>query len=93
LNISWRDPAAVTITPTYTHYLYGGTLLDPTPFGGYLVHEYQARDESGIVMKSTFRIRAITGQAFAQALGEHCIQEMQFLQYFLPTLFAQEYKP
>jgi len=57
------------------------------------VHEYQALDERGIVMKSTFRIPAITGQAFAQALGEHCIQEMQFLQYFLPELFAKEYRP
>jgi hypothetical protein len=93
LNISWRDPSQVSITPTYRHYLYGGTLLDPTPFGGYLVHEYQALGESGIVMKSTFRIPAIAGADFAQALGDHCIQEMQFLQYFLPALFAKEYTP
>ena len=44
-------------------------------------------------MKSTFRIPSITGEEFAQALGEHCIQEMQFLQYFMPDLFAQQYRP
>jgi hypothetical protein len=30
---------------------------------------------------------------FAEALADHCQQEMQFLQYFMPGLFAIEYTP
>jgi hypothetical protein len=29
----------------------------------------------------------------AEALAAHGTQEMQFLQYFVPALFAQEYHP
>jgi hypothetical protein len=94
LDITWLDPANVPITLTYDHFVYGSTLLDGTPFGGFLLHEYAAQPEgAGIIMKSTFRIPTLAGMPFAQALAAHCVQEMQFLQYFVPSLFAAEYHP
>jgi hypothetical protein len=94
LNITWLDPAQVPLMRTYTNFLYGQTNLDGTPFGGFLVHEYEALPQGGgIRMKSTFRLPWLAGDPFAKALGEHCIQEMQFLQYYLPRLFAKEFKP
>lgn len=91
LNIGWLDPTKVPIPLTYERFIYGSTNLNGTPFGGFLVHEYAAA-EGGITMKSTFRIPSLSGAPFAQALGRHCIQEMQFLQYYLPGLFAREYR-
>ncbi|MET0388331.1 MAG: hypothetical protein ABW321_20335 [Polyangiales bacterium] len=94
LNITWLEPSGAPMPLTYDHFVYGSTLLDATPFGGFLLHEYTAQPQgSGIVMKSTFRIPALAGMPFAEALAAHCVQEMQFLQYFVPGLFAAEYKP
>jgi hypothetical protein len=93
LDIGWLDPKMVPIPLTYPHYLYGSTNLNGTPFRGFLVREYDAFPGGGITMKSTFRVPPIGGEAFARALGRHCIQEMQFLQYYLPRLFAREYRP
>ena len=91
LLITWADPAKIPIQPTHERFLYGRTYLAGTPFGGYLVHEYSADGPTGILMKSTFRIPIVVGTTFATALGGHCQQEMQFLQYFLPALFAREH--
>jgi hypothetical protein len=93
LNITWLDPAQIPVQRTYTNFIYGQTNLDGSPFGGFLVHEYEARPNGGIRMKSMFRLPWLAGDVFAKALGEHCIQEMQFLQYYLPRLFAKEYMP
>ncbi|MET0342379.1 MAG: hypothetical protein ABW252_15350 [Polyangiales bacterium] len=92
LNIGWADPKTVKVPLTYKNYLYGTTNLNGTPLGGSLLHEYEARD-GGIVMKSTFRLSSLTPMQFLQDLGRHCIQEMQFLQYYLPRLYAKEYRP
>jgi hypothetical protein len=68
------------------------TTLTGTPFGGFLLHEYANNPErGGIDMKSTFRLPVLAGMPFAEALAAHCIQEMQFLQYFVPAVFAVEY--
>jgi hypothetical protein len=93
LDIGWLDPAMVPVPLTYDHYVYGSTMLGGTPFGGFLLHEYVANDGGGITMKSTFRLPSLAGMPFAEALAAHCTQEMQFLQYFVPALFAAEYHP
>jgi len=93
LNIGWLDPAEAPKPRVYDRYLYGSTALDPLPAMGFLLHEYAALPEGGVAMRSTFRIPTIVGDDFANALGEHCKQEMQFLQYVLPKMFATEYKP
>ena len=85
------DPAKVPITLVYSHFIYGLTALAGTPFGGYLIHEYQAGGDNGIDMKSTFSIPMIAGRTFAENLARHCQQEMQMLPTFLPALFAAEY--
>jgi hypothetical protein len=94
LNIQWLDPSMVPVPLTYDHFVYGSTMLDGLPFGGFLLHEYASQpDGGGIVMKSTFRIPTLAGMEFANALAAHCVQEMQFLQYFVPGVFAAEYHP
>jgi hypothetical protein len=94
LDIGWLSPTNLPIALTYDHFVYGSTMLSPTPFGGFLLHEYANDPErGGINMKSTFRLPALAGMEFAEALAAHCTQEMQFLQYFVPAVFAEEYKP
>jgi hypothetical protein len=94
LDITWLSPANLPIELTYKHFVYGSTMLSPTPFGGFLLHEYDDDPElGGIHMKSTFRLPALAGMPFAEALAAHCTQEMQFLQYFVPEVFAAEYRP
>lgn len=94
LDISWLSPANLPVELTYDHFVYGSTMLSGTPFGGFLLHEYANDPErGGINMKSTFRLPALAGMPFAEALAAHCIQEMQFLQYFLPAVFVEEYRP
>jgi hypothetical protein len=61
------------------------------PEEGFCLHEYaNDRERGGITMKSTFRLPALAGMEFAEALAAHCTQELQFLQYFVPALLAQE---
>ena len=94
LDIGWLSPANLPFELTYEHFVYGSTMLSGTPFGGFLLHEYDNDvDRGGINMKSTFRLPALAGMPFAEALAAHCIQEMQFLQYFLPGVFEAEYRP
>ena len=96
LRITWLDPQEVADEVTYTHWLYAKTDLQVLSdiFPQTLIHEYQLNEDGdGIVMRSTFRVPSfldIVMPGFTQRLGEHAIQEMQFLQYFLPELFERE---
>ncbi|MDD9947383.1 MAG: hypothetical protein OXU20_40465 [Myxococcales bacterium] len=93
LDITWLEPSGVPVPLTYEHFVYGSTALTGTPFGGFLLHEYDADPDGGIMMKSTFEIPSLAGMPFAESLADHCQQEMQFLQYFVPGLFELEYDP
>jgi hypothetical protein len=53
LDITWLDPANVPITLTYDHFVYGSTMLDGTPFGGFLLHEYAAQPEGWYAIRSS----------------------------------------
>lgn len=96
LRITWLDPQEVADEVTYSHWLYAKTDLQMLSdiFPQTLIHEYQLNETGdGIVMRSTFRVPSfldIVMPGFTQRLGEHAIQEMQFLQYFLPELYERE---
>jgi hypothetical protein len=53
LDITWLDPANVPIPLTYDHFVYGSTMLDGTPFGGFLLHEYAAQPEGWYAIRSS----------------------------------------
>jgi hypothetical protein len=97
LLITWLDPAEVKDKVSYDHWLYAKTdlvflrnILPQT-----LIHEYQKNEaDDGIVMRSTFTIPSffdLIMPGFSRQLGKHALQEMQFLQYFLPEIFEREY--
>ena len=97
LLITWLDPALVEDRVEYDHWLYAAT--DLAFLSGILpqrlIHEYQTNTAGdGIVMRSTFTIPSFFDlfmPGFSRQLGKHALQEMQFLQYFLPELFEREY--
>ncbi|QCF25478.1 DAPG hydrolase family protein [Hydrocarboniclastica marina] len=97
LLITWLDPMLVEDRVEYDHWLYASTdlavlknILPQT-----LIHEYQANAAGdGILMRSTFTIPSffdLLMPGFSRQLGKHALQEMQFLQYFLPEMFEREY--
>ncbi|WP_290581606.1 DAPG hydrolase family protein [Ketobacter sp.] len=97
LLITWLDPAAAEGQVEYEHWIVAKT--DLKALSGILpqrlIHEYQTNDNGdGIVMRSTFTVPVFFDwvmPGFSRSLGEHAIQEMQFLPNFLPALFEQEY--
>ena len=92
-----EDPAQVAAEVTYDHWLYARTSLNgaggAVPMGT-LLHEYGQNElGDGIVMQSTFTVPSFVEDlpGFVNALGQHALEEMQFLPDFLPGLFEQEY--
>ena len=97
LRITWLDPQEVADQVTYSHWLYAGTDLQTLSgiFPQTLIHEYQMNEAGdGVVMRSTFEVPTFLNwvmPGFTTQLGYHAIEEMQFLQYFLPDLYEKEY--
>ena len=97
LLITWADPAVVADQVEYSHWLHAKTDLSALRniLPQTLIHEYQENEAGdGIVMRSTFTIPFfldLVMPGFSRQLGKHALQEMQFLQYFLPEVFEREY--
>ena len=97
LLITWLDPDDARDKVTYDHWLYAKTDLKALRgiFPQRLIHEYRMNDTNdGILMRSTFTIPSFFDfflPGFSRSLGHHALEEMQFLQYFLPALFEKEY--
>ena len=98
LLITWLDPAAAAGQAEYDHWIYAKTDLKELKgiFPQRMIHEYQMNESGdGIVMRSTFTVPTFFDwimPGFSGRLGEHAIQEMQFLPRFLPDLFKREFE-
>ena len=96
LLITWLPKEDAADRVEYQHWLYAKTDLDG--LNGIMpqdmIHEYQLNETGdGIVMRSTFNVPFFLNwvmPGFTDELGNHALQEMQMLQYFLPELFAEQ---
>ena len=96
LLITWLPKEDAADRVEYEHWLYAKTDLDGLSgiMPQKMTHEYQTNAAGdGIVMRSTFDVPFFLDwvmPGFTSELGKHALQEMQCLQYFLPTLFAEQ---
>lgn len=97
LLITWLDPGEVRNDVTYDHWIYAKTDIKEVRgiFPQRMIHEYTSNEMGdGILMRSRFTVPTFLDwfmPGFSRDLAKHALQEMQFLQYFLPELYRDEY--
>ncbi len=98
LLITWLEAEGAIGQVEYDHWIYAKTDLKALRgiFPQRMIHEYQDNESGdGIVMRSIFTVPSffdLVMPGFSRSLGEHAIQEMQFLPRFLPELFRREFE-